>query len=131
MPRPIHFEIHAQDPERAQNFYEKLFGWSFTKWGDGGWDYWLIKTGEKAPGIDGGMVRRMGDAPDPEAATPVVGYVCTVGVEDLDQTVTTALSLGGSLALPKMAIKGVGWLAYVKDTEGNILGLMDDDPDAS
>ena len=131
MPRPIHFEIHAQDPERAQAFYAKLFGWSFTKWGDCGWDYWLIKTGEGAPGIDGGMVRRMGPAPEGDAAIPVVGYVCTVGVEDLYATVTTALSLGGSIALEKMAIKGVGWLAYVKDTEGNVLGLMDEAPDAA
>jgi len=130
MPRPIHFEIHAQDPDRAQRFYEGLFGWAFTPWG-GEWDYWLIKTGEGGPGIDGGMVRRVGEAPHPDALTPVIAWVCTVGVENLDEAVDKALSLGGSLAVPKMAIKGVGWLAYVKDTEGNILGLMDDDPQAA
>ena len=130
MPRPVHFEIHVQDPDRAQRFYEQMFGWAFTKWG-GEWDYWVIRTGEGAPGIDGGMVRRMGDAPDPNAQTPVIAWVCTVGVEALDPYVEKAVSLGGTVAVPKMAIKGVGWLAYVKDTEGNIVGLMDDDPDAA
>jgi predicted enzyme related to lactoylglutathione lyase len=130
MNRPIHFEIHAEDPERAKGFYEKLFGWSFNKWG-GEWDYWLIKTGEGAPGIDGGMLRRMGPAPASDAMTPVVAYVCTVGVEDVDHCVAKAVDLGGVAALPRMAIKGVGWLAYVKDTEGNIFGLMDEDKDAA
>lgn len=131
MNRPVHFEIHAQDPARAQAFYSALFGWSFTRWGGGEWDYWLIKTGEGAPGIDGGMIRRMGDAPDRDAPTPVVAYVCTVGVEDVDASVARALELGACVAVPKMAIKGVGWLAYCKDTEGNLFGLMCDDPSAA
>jgi len=130
MNRPVHFEIHAQDPERAQRFYGELFGWSFTKWA-GDWDYWLIKTGEGAPGIDGGMIRRMGDDPAADAPTPVIGYVCTVGVEDVDAKVARALELGACVAVPKMAIKGVGWLSYVKDTEGNLVGLMDEDPNAA
>ena len=41
MPRPIHFEIHSAEPERAIQFYRELFGWTFTKW-DGPWPYWLI-----------------------------------------------------------------------------------------
>jgi predicted enzyme related to lactoylglutathione lyase len=130
MNRPIHFEIHAENPERAQDFYERLFGWSFTKWG-GEWDYWLIKTGDSGPGIDGGMLRRMGETPAHNAMTPVVAYVCTVGVQDVDNCAAKAVELGGVVAVPKMAIKGVGWLAYVKDTEGNILGLMDADTNAA
>lgn len=126
MPRPIHFEIHAENPARAEAFYQALFGWSFSQWA--GQPYWLIKTGEGEPGIDGGMVKRMGPAPAADA--PVSAYVCTVGVENVDQAVQKATSSGGSLALPKMAIPGVGWLAYVKDTEGNILGMMENDPNA-
>jgi len=41
MPRPIHFEIHSAEPERAIQFYRELFGWTFTKW-DGPRPYWLI-----------------------------------------------------------------------------------------
>ncbi|MBS2020799.1 MAG: VOC family protein [Deltaproteobacteria bacterium] len=127
MPRPVHFEIHASDPARAQTFYSGLFGWEFTAWGPPGM-YWLIKTGTQGPGIDGGLVPRRGDAPGPMAA--VNGFVCTVNVDSVDQTFAQALKTGGSEALPKMPIPGVGWLAYIKDTEGNILGLMQNDPGA-
>ena len=37
---------------------------------------------------------------------------------------------GGTIALPKMPIPGIGWLAYAKDTEGNLFGLMQADPAA-
>ena len=74
MPRPIHFEIHAENPERAMQFYRTLFGWEFTQWA--GQPYWLVKTGEKStPGIDGGLLPRMGPGPaemqavDPDAET--------------------------------------------------------------
>jgi predicted enzyme related to lactoylglutathione lyase len=128
MPRPVHFEIHAADPARAKGFYEAMFGWSIEQWGDH--PYWMIKTGE-GPGIDGGMVKRMGPAPDPKDPTPVIAWVCTVDVPDVDAAVEKALGLGGALALAKMPIPGVGWLAYVKDTDANILGLMTADPGAA
>jgi predicted enzyme related to lactoylglutathione lyase len=125
MPRVIHFEIHAEDPQRAADFYTQLLGWEFTPWA--GMDYLVIKTGEPgAPGIDGGLLRRQG-AID---GTAVIAYVCTVDVADLDATLEKALALGGQLALPKMPIPGVGWLAYAKDTEGNIFGMMQNDPSA-
>ena len=58
MPRIIHFEFQADDPERASKFFKKTFGWEFTKW-SGPQEYWMIKTGEEGkPGINGGMMRR-------------------------------------------------------------------------
>jgi len=126
MPRPIHFEIHADNPSRAVQFYESLLGWQFTKW-EGPMEYWLIKTGsEGTPGIDGGLVKRMGSSPAEAAA--VNAYVCTVDTDSVDQTIDKLTTLGGKLAVPKMAVPGVGWLAYGKDTEGNILGFMQADP---
>jgi len=126
MPRVVHFEIHAADPDRAVNFYTTLFGWSFQKW-EGPMDYWLVTTGpNEQPGINGGLVRRQGEI-DGQA---VIAYVCTVDVEDLDASVQTALDNGGQIALPKMPIPGMGWLAYCKDTEGNIFGMMQGDPNA-
>ena len=47
MPRPIHFEIPADQPERASAFYRDVFGWQFRKW-DGPMPYWLITTGPRA-----------------------------------------------------------------------------------
>lgn len=120
MPRVIHFEIHAGDPQRAITFYEKLFGWTFQKW-EGPMDYWLITTGpEGTPGINGGLMRRQGEI-DGQA---VIAYVCTIDVADLDASIAAAEANGGKQALPKMQIPGVGWLAYYKDTEGNIFGML-------
>ena len=122
MSRPVHFEIQASQPQALIDFYSALFGWSFNKW-QGGPDYWLIDTGARdKPGIDGGLLPRHG-AP-PAAMQSVNAFVCTVDVEQLEQSLARALELGASMAMPKMAVPGVGWLAYVKDLDGNLLGLM-------
>ena len=121
MPRPVHFEIPAENPQRAIDFYTKVFGWKFSKW-DGPMDYWIISTGQAPePGIDGGLMPRR----DPNQ--PCVN---TIGVTNLDETVATVLANGGVIALPKMPVPGVGWLAYCKDTEGHIFGMMQNDPSA-
>ena len=129
MKRPVHFEIHAADPERAAKFYAGLFGWEIKKW-DGPVDYWLIITGEDEPGVDGAILRRMGDNPPAGEPTPVIGYVCTTDVEDIDKAISKAAELGGIEALPKIAIPGVGWQVYFKDTESNIFGMMQADESA-
>jgi hypothetical protein len=122
VPRPIHFEIPAENPERAIKFYSTVLGWTFTKW-DGPVDYWMITTGDASePGINGGLMPRR----DP--AQPCVN---TVNVSDLDAMVKTVESNGGLCVAPKMPVPGVGWLAYFKDTEGHIFGMMQPDPAAS
>ena len=73
----------------------------------------------------------MGPTPDPQEPTPLVAWACTVDVDDVEAYVRKAVDLGGVVALPKMAILGVGWLAYCKDTESNIFGLMQTDPSAA
>ena len=129
MPRVVHFEIHATDPTRVAAFYTALFDWRIEKWG-GPLDYHMVFTGpEGAPGINGGLVKRMGAAPADGQA--VNAYVCTVDVADVDASVAKALELGGVVAVPKMPVPTVGWLAYVKDTDGNILGLLQPDPSAA
>lgn len=126
MPRVIHFEVHAEKPERAIKFYREVLGWEFTKW-DGPQPYWLIKTGpDGQPGINGGMIPRRG-AVDGQA---VIAYICTVDTPSVDEYLKKAQAGGGSVAVPKMPIPGVGWLAYCKDTEGNIFGLMQADQKA-
>src|SRR4051794_39952839 len=126
MQRVVHFEIHAEDPERAAHFYRSLFGWDITKW-DGPAEYWVIRTGPAdQPGINGGLVRRRG-AIDGSA---VLAYVCTIDVPALDGALAQAVGLGGTVALPKMPVPGVGWLAYVKDPDGNIFGMLQADAQA-
>jgi predicted enzyme related to lactoylglutathione lyase len=74
-------------------------------------------------------MKRMG--PPPADMQPVNAYVCTTVVPDLDARLEKALGSGGTLALAKMAVPAVGWLAYIKDPEGNILGMMQMDPAAT
>ena len=61
----------------------------------------------------------------------MIAYPCTSGVENLDAKMAQAVELGGTVAVPKMPIPTMGWLGYVKDTEGNIFGMMQPDPTAA
>jgi uncharacterized protein len=128
MPRPVHFEIQADQPERAIRFYEAVLGWTFSAWGPPG-RYWLITTGpDEERGINGGLLPRQGLAVIDGQA--VNAFVCTIDVAALDATIASVQASGGSVALPRMAIPGVGWLAYFKDTEGNVFGAMQSDAEA-
>lgn len=122
MSRVIHFEIPADDPARAVRFYETVFGWTTTSW-DGPMEYWLVKTGEDGqPGIDGGITRRRAEG------EPVRN---TIGVASVDDAVAAIRSAGGTIAMPKSPIPGVGWLAMAIDPEGNHFGVMEADPGAT
>ncbi len=130
MARVVHFEIHADDPERAIKFYQSVFGWRIEKWQSDAGEYWMVFTGrDPEPGIDGGLMRRRGPRPADDA--PVNGYGCTVAVDDLDKYVDAVVTAGGGIAVPKLAVPKVGWLAYAKDTEGNIFGMMQNDESAA
>lgn len=122
MSRVTHFEIPADNPERAINFYKKAFGWKIEKW-DGPIEYWLIMTGpEDQPGIDGGLAKR---------EDPATGVENIIDVKDLDQSTKDVEANGGTITRPRMAVPGVGWIAYFMDTEGNIFGMMETDPEAA
>jgi predicted enzyme related to lactoylglutathione lyase len=122
MPRPIHFEIPANDPEKIITFYKAMFGWTVQKWEGGGMPYWLVTTGaDGEPGINGGIMPKQ----DPQQ--PCVN---TIGVKNVDEAIAAVTANGGQIALPKMSIPGVGWLAYGKDPEGNIFGMMQADTSA-
>jgi predicted enzyme related to lactoylglutathione lyase len=120
MPRVVHFEIPAADPERAAAFYKKAFGWKIEKW-PGPVEYWMVNTGaEGTPGINGGLMKK-GD---------VTHTTNTIGVDSVDQAVATVTGAGGKLIMPKTAIPTVGYFAYCEDTEGNLFGVMQFDPGA-
>ena len=128
MARAVHFEIHASNPQELIAFYSSLFGWSFNKW-EGG-DYWMIHTGpDEQPGINGGLLPRRG--PVPESMAAINAFVITVDVEQIDASVARAHASGGSIVAPKMAVPGIGWLAYFKDPDGNIFGMMQADTAAA
>ena len=121
MPRLVHFEMNVKDVHKTISFYEEVFGWKFEKW-DGPMDYWLIMTGdEQEPGIDGGLGAEQEGFPN---------VVNTIGVEDIDEVIKKIKSNGGEIVRPKQAVPTVGWLAYFKDSEGVISGIMQNDPNA-
>lgn len=119
MARPTHFEISADDPERALRFYDAVFGWKGEKW-DGPADYWMLRTGE-GPGIDGAI------APRQDGVPPLVNVV---EVEAIDDAVARVAAAGGEVVRPKAPVPGVGWAAYANDTEGNLFGIFQPDPQA-
>jgi len=131
MSRVVHFEIQADDVERAMAFYAAAFGWAFEDYGQfTGSPYWGILTGpEDTPGINGGLLRR--PAPAPAIGQGNNAYVCTMEVDDYDATERRILDAGGQVALPKMALVGMAWQGYYLDTEGNTFGIHQPDPEAA
>jgi predicted enzyme related to lactoylglutathione lyase len=120
MNRVIHFEIHADNPERAMAFYRDTFGWESMPFASPV-PYWLIKTGpEDQPGIDGGILPRQ----SPVDGEGVIAYVCTIDVDDVVAMSEKAVAHGAEIVVPKKVIPGVGSYLYCKDTEGNIFGMM-------
>lgn len=119
----VHFEIPADNIERAKAFYEKTFGWHIERFAMPGGDYWVVRTTEvdekqkpKEPGaINGGMMQRK------NPGQPFMNYI---KVESIDAMLKTVEANGGKVCLPKMEIgKGMGWIAAFQDTEGNLMGL--------
>jgi predicted enzyme related to lactoylglutathione lyase len=107
-------------PEKLAEFCAGVFGWKATKW-DGPMEYWLVSTGDKnQPGIDGGIGR----------GKPADQVVLTLDTPDLDAMVTKAVAAGAKVAQPRGPIPGVGWYATVQSPDGNLFGLMQDDPAA-
>ena len=121
MPRVVHFEIPADNPEKVAKFYESVFGWKVEKWA-GPVEYWLVMTGNpKEPGIDGGITRK---------EAPFTSTVNTIGVASVDEFIEKAKAAGGKLAVPKNAVPGVGYQAYLTDPDGNLFGIHEENKEA-
>ena len=116
--RVNHFDVSADEPERAMRFYGEVFGWRFEKW-NGPFDYWLVTTGDRnEPGIDGGLAKRE----DPNAH--VMNFI---DVPSVDECATRITSNGGRIIQHKQTIPGVGCILIFQDTEGNVFGIMQQD----
>ena len=116
----VHFEIPADNVERAKTFYKSAFGWNFNQ--VPGIDYTMLitvpvdKNGMPTePGaINGGMQTRRGAVKSP---------VITIQVEDIEAALKSVTKLGGVVVQKKMPVADMGFTAYFEDTEGNIIGL--------
>jgi uncharacterized protein len=116
MGRLSHFEITADDPERAAAFYRKAFGWEFNDWG-GPFKYLLATTGPKDQiGIDGAIMARQ------QTNQPVIN---TISVDTWEAGAQAVKDAGGTVLSEKDAIPGQGYFAYCRDTEGNVFGIFE------
>jgi hypothetical protein len=115
----VHFEIPADDVQRAKKFYEDAFGWKISDpWN---MNYFLVETrAEGEPGINGGLMQRQ------NPGQPFMNYI---NVDSIDDACKKVEASGGAIVLPKQEIgQGMGWIAAFKDTEGNILGFHQTPP---
>ena len=128
MRKVVHFEIPADDLDRAKEFYGSIFGWELPTMEMEGGAYTGIVTSPvdeqtqmpTEPGaINGGLVKR-------EASTPAP--LVTIDVDGIDATLADIEARGGSTVLPRTPIPGMGAFAYFKDPEGNVLGLWETTP---
>lgn len=122
MSRAVHFDLSADDPRRAVEFYRNVFGWRIDRWAGPG-EYWLMTTGDAAqPGITGGIAQRVA----PGDSTAVVYDVASV-----DEAAARVVACGGSVREPKQTLPGVGFLVACRDTEGNTFCLLQPDANAA
>lgn len=113
----MHFEIPADDVERAKTFYEKAFGWKIKQFPmPPGQEYWGVTTRKNSePGINGGLMKRS------MPGQPFTNYIT---VKSIDPMIAAVQANGATIVMPKQEIGGgMGWFAIFKDPENNIMGL--------
>lgn len=121
----VHFEIPADDLERAQSFYREAFGWQINPIPE--MSYTTVTTSAVdddgtplEPGaINGGMLERQ---------PPVTGPVIVISVDDVDETLARVERLGGRVTQPKTPVGDLGFSGYFVDPEGNTVGLWQEAP---
>lgn len=124
----VHFELPADDLDRAQAFYKDVFGWQVNAVPE--FSYAIVQTTEvgddqlpKKPGaINGGMLKR---------EEPITAPVITINVPSIDEALQKLAEKGGTGVRGKMPVGDMGFAAYFKDPEGNIVGLWEDVKTAS
>jgi predicted enzyme related to lactoylglutathione lyase len=125
MRKVVHFEIPADDLSRAKDFYGSIFDWQLETMQMGESDYTIAtttpvdretRTLTEVGGINGGLMQRTKEIPSP---------IITIDVEAIDDTLKQIESAGGTTLMARTPIPDMGAFAYFKDTEGNVMGLLE------
>ena len=120
MNRVVNFDFPTDQPDKAKEFFTDIFGWKFTEWYNE--DYWLVETGNKLKrGINGSMIKRRHPLQVPRLM---------IQVENIDLTLRKIVEEGGRIVHEKRTIPKVGYIAYFRDPEENMLCVMQFNPDA-
>ncbi len=107
----VHCEIGVKDTEKAKRFYGTLFDWKFESYGPAQ----MFNPGQKEGAI-GGHINALGHEPH--------NYVTVyVQVSDLAKYAKRAEELGGKTLIPPQEVPGMGHFAWIRDPEGNCIGL--------
>lgn len=127
MDQVVHFEIPVDDVERARGFYGTVFGWGIVPMDEA--EYTLVlttpvdekggmenRTPIERGAINGGLMQRSTDTPAP---------VVTIQVDSIDESLKKIEAEGGSVVKPRTSMGEIGAYAYVKDSEGNVIGLFE------
>ncbi len=120
MNKVVHFELPADDTDRARTFYQEAFGWRMQSMP--GMGYTLVSTTPtddtgrptEVGGINGGMLARQ---------DPITAPIITIEVDDIDAALNRIEQLGGKTALGRQAVGDMGFSGYFTDPEGNVVGL--------
>ena len=124
MRKVVHFEIPADDVERAKSFYGSVFEWDLNTMQMDEGEYTIATTTPvdesmmptEPGGINGGLMQRSDETPSP---------VITIDVDDIEQSLKDVEAAGGSTVTPRTPIPGMGAFGYFKDPEGNVMGLWE------
>lgn len=119
----VHFEIPAENYDRAKNFYSNLFGWKIDEWPGSPKRYGMAtttptdKNGPKERGTINGALMEKGNG--------VNSTVVTIEVPSIDYYLKKIVKAGGKLKMAKIKVGDMGYNASFYDTEGNIVGLWE------
>jgi predicted enzyme related to lactoylglutathione lyase len=119
-----YFEIQSSNPEKAVNFYKRVFDWKITKDESVPFEYFRIQT----DGMNGAILKRPASHPPRDSGTN--SFTCSVRVLDFDVMSKKILNNGGQISLPKFAVKGKCWQGYFFDLDDNVFGLFQVDYNA-
>jgi predicted enzyme related to lactoylglutathione lyase len=111
----VHVELNTPDPEKAKAFYSKLFQWQLEEVpnpaaSDG--TYTIIKVGT---GTGGGIMKQVLGGP--------LGWLAYVAVDDIHTATQKAEALGGRVMKDVTEVPDMGWLSFIQDPTGAVLGL--------
>ena len=121
MPTICHFEIPADNVDRAKKFYSELFDWKIEQYPE--MEYWLISTKDKKgkKGLGGGLMKRV------KAQQQITVHI---DVPSIDKYAKKVEENGGKILMPKTSVPTIGWFAVCLDTENNVFELWEDDKKA-
>jgi uncharacterized protein len=111
----VHVELNTPDPDKAKEFYSKLFQWQLEDVPNSAvpnGSYTMIKVGE---GTGGGILKQIPRGPS--------GWLAYVEVDDIQLATQKAKSLGGKIMKEPLEVVGMGWLSFIQDPTGAVLGL--------